>query len=197
MRQAKNAALLFLLIASIGCSIFFAVVAQTPTQAPNLPAILVNGQPVPIGTRLGVAVIGTAAVVNIKQGTGVVLSVIPDPAINGSDIVVSANTAALATHPAVQSGAETFCPSSNGTTAYTCSFAGTQALQSYTLGMHVFLFPDVTCAAACTLQIDQNAYPKAAVSIKQKDGTTDPGGLLIAGQGQWIWYDGTVFRLEK
>jgi hypothetical protein len=33
------------------------------------------------------------------------------------------------------------------------------------------------------------------VNIKRIDGTTDPGGALIAGQPQWVFFDGAVFRL--
>jgi hypothetical protein len=33
------------------------------------------------------------------------------------------------------------------------------------------------------------------VGIKRSDGVTDPGGTLAAGQPQWVFYDGQVFRL--
>ena len=32
-------------------------------------------------------------------------------------------------------------------------------------------------------------------NIKRIDGTTDPGGALLAGQPRWIFFDGKVFRL--
>ena len=44
---------------------------------------------------------------------------------------------------------------------------------------------------SCTLNIDNVGLK----NIKKIDGTTDPGGTFVAGQPQWVFYDGTVFRL--
>jgi hypothetical protein len=33
------------------------------------------------------------------------------------------------------------------------------------------------------------------VTIKKSDGSTDPKGALVAGEPQWVFYDGRVFRL--
>ncbi len=57
--------------------------------------------------------------------------------------------------------------------------------------MTFLLNVDQDCARYCTLNIDNAGL----VSIKKPDGSTDPGGALVAGRPQWVFYDGTVFRL--
>ena len=101
----------------------------------------------------------------------------------------SYNTAFIATHDTVHSN-ENFCNSTNGTTAYTCRLPF-KALTSYQAGMVFLLTVDAPCTTACSMNIDNVGL----VSIKKPDGTTDPGGAIVAGQPQWIFYDGKVFRL--
>jgi hypothetical protein len=57
--------------------------------------------------------------------------------------------------------------------------------------MTFVLVVDVPCNNRCSLDVD-NLGP---VSIKRSDGVLDPGGSLLPGQPQWVFYDGQVFRL--
>jgi hypothetical protein len=66
-----------------------------------------------------------------------------------------------------------------------------KALLSYSAGQAFLLNVDTTCASSCSLNIDGIGV----ITITQKDGMTAPGGALVAGQAQFIWYDGTVMRL--
>jgi hypothetical protein len=95
----------------------------------------------------------------------------------------------IPTHDTIHAN-EIYCASSNGTTGYTCSMPD-KALVVYSVGQMFLLNVDTTCAAACSLNIDSVGVK----SIKKKDGVTDPGGVLIAGQAQFVWYDGTLLRL--
>jgi hypothetical protein len=107
--------------------------------------------------------------------------------------VPAVNTATIESLTVAQSGAPIYCPSTNGTPAYTCSFAGTHALAAYTMGMFVLLRPDVTNLGACSLNIDSQGVK----GIKQNDGSTDPApGAVVAGKFYWLFYDGTVFRMQ-
>ena len=95
----------------------------------------------------------------------------------------------IATHDTVHWN-ENYCLSANGTTQYTCRLPN-RALTSYRAGMTVLLNVDTDCLRDCSLNIDQVGL----LNIKKPDGTTDPGGTLVARQPQWVFYDGTVFRL--
>ena len=99
------------------------------------------------------------------------------------------NSAFIATHDTVHEN-ENYCNSTNGTTAYTCGLPF-KRLGAYRTGMTFLLTVDSACSPSCTLNID-NA---GTVSLKKADGTTDPGGIIAAGQPQWIFYDGKVFRV--
>jgi len=66
-----------------------------------------------------------------------------------------------------------------------------KALLSYSVGQVFLLNVDTTCASSCSLNIDG----LGAISVKEKDGLTDPTGTLVAGQAQFVWYDGTLLRL--
>src|SRR5579863_6607693 len=101
----------------------------------------------------------------------------------------SYNTAFIATHDTVHDN-ENYCNSTNGTTGYTCRLPF-KALTSYQAGMVFLLTVDAPCTTSCSLNIDNVGL----VSVKKPDGTTDPGGTIAAGQPQWIFYDGKVFRL--
>ena len=105
------------------------------------------------------------------------------------DCTPSFNTALIPTHDTIHAN-ESYCASSNGTTAYTCSMPD-KALTAYTAGQVFLLNVDTTCATSCSLNIDSLGLK----SITKKDGLTAPGGALVAGQAQFVWYDGTVIRL--
>ena len=156
---------------------------STPVACGGSITILVNGQTLTNNVQ--------GCVLNLTASNGVVATATPDPAIGGTDITFTPNTAVMATHVTVH-GDENFCRSANGTSAYTCSMASTQALTAYALGMEFLLDVDTTCSSSCSLNIDANGVK----AVKLADGATDPAGALIAGQAKHVWYDGTVFRIE-
>ncbi len=157
-------------------ALYLSIVAAA-AQAQNV-TIQVNGQPV-----------GTEQTLNLIPGTGILHACADNAASRRVDCTVSVNSVQLPTHDAVHSN-ENYCYSSNGTTAYTCRLPY-KTLTGYRAGMTFLLNVDQTCNTACTLNIDSVGL----VSIKMIDGATDPRGTVIAGQPQWIFYDGTVFRL--
>ena len=136
---------------------------------------------------------GTRPAVNFATGTGITQSCADNPALNRVDCTPSVNTAVILSIKAAQSGVPLACNSTTGNVAYTCTLAGTGSamLTAYTAGMQLLLVADATCTTSCALNIDGVGN----ISIKQIDGTTDPGGQIVAGQPNIIEYDGTVFRL--
>lgn len=149
-----------------------------PIAATATVGILVNGQP-----------IGATPNINFAPGNGMLWVVSNDPKLSAVDIEPGYNTALIATHDTVHYN-ETFCDSTNGTTLYTCKLQN-KALTFYQRGEMFLLSVDTTCAAGCSLNVD-NIGP---IAIKQADGLTDPQGTLIAGQARLVWYDGGIFRL--
>jgi hypothetical protein len=148
---------------------------------------MVNGQ-----------VVGAAPVLNLQAfgasvlPSGVVGSCSPNSTLNSIDCNFNTNTVYTPNVAQVQAGLNV-CITATGTPAYACPTLGGIALQTYTTGQPIFLVPDVTCSTSCTVQIVQGAAP---VAIKLSNGTMDPDGSLLGGQGRWIWFDGTVFRLS-
>lgn len=132
---------------------------------------------------------GTQATLNFISGTGIVQSCVNNTSASRVDCTPSYNTALIPTHDTIHAN-ESYCASSNGTTAYTCSMPD-KALTAYSTGQAFLLNVDTTCAASCSLNIDGAGIK----TITRKDGMTAPGGDLIAGQAQFVWYDGTVIRL--
>jgi hypothetical protein len=143
-----------------------------------------------VSVEVGAKPIGTRGALNLEPGFGVVEICRDEGATNNRiTCTPSYNSALIATHDAVHAN-ENFCWSTNGSTQYTCKLPS-KALPSYQTGMTFVLVANATCIAACSLSIDS----LAAVSLKKSDGTTDPGGTLTAGEPQWVFYDGRVFRL--
>jgi hypothetical protein len=140
--------------------------------------VQVDGKPVGVENNL-----------NLVPGNGIMHVCVDNPGKQRVDCTPSFNTALIPTHDAVHAN-ENYCASTNGTFAYTCGLPN-KALTAYSPGMTFLLNVDATCAAFCSLNIDKVGL----VNIKRIDGTTDPGGALVAGQPQWIFYDGKVFRL--
>jgi len=155
-------------------------------HAQNPPAEGRNGA---LTVQVGGATIGTRGTLNFVSGNGIVEACADSSANNRIDCTPSYNYAVVPTHDTIH-GNENYCQSSNGSIAYTCSLPF-RALTAYRAGMTFLLNPDVSCQGSCTINIDNVGI----VNIKKSDGTTDPGGALVAGQPQWIFYDGTVFRL--
>jgi hypothetical protein len=151
--------------------------AVIAARAQNLN-VQVNGQPA-----------GARSTLNLIPGNGIMQACVDNPGQQRVDCTPSFNTALIPTHDTLHAN-ENYCASSNGTLGYTCRLPN-KALTSYSAGMTFVLNVDVDCAAACTLNIDNVGLK----NIKKSDGTTDPRGALSAGQPQWIFYDGTVFRL--
>ena len=162
-----------------------ALVAAAQPQPPGQPLACGGG----VTVLLNGAPLSTGCVLNIKAGNGILATPMANPAIGGTDLSFSYNSALVPTHDQVHAN-ENFCDSLNGTTLYTCKLPN-KALLAYARGNTFLLAVDTTCAAGCSVNIDT----VGPISIKQSDGTTDPGGLLIAGQAKWIWYDGKIFRL--
>lgn len=133
--------------------------------------------------------IGVRPALNFSAGTGITATCSDNPGRNRVDCSHSFNTAIVATHDSVHAN-ENFCDSTNGTTQYSCRLAP-KVLTQYSMGMTFLLRADASCLTSCSLNIDGIGLK----AIKSADGRTDPGGALVAGQPQWIFFDGTVFRL--
>ncbi len=142
-----------------------------------------------ITVQVGGAAVGTRGALDLEPGSGILETCRDDAAGNRIACMPSYNSAVIATHDTVHNN-ENYCSSTNGTTLYTCQLPY-KALAAYQAGMTFLLVADATCAASCMLNIDTVGLR----SIKKTDGTTDPGGALIAGQPQWVFFDGNVFRL--
>ncbi len=126
---------------------------------------------------------------NLTSGSGIVETCSDSPSNDRLECASSYNTALIATHDTVEAN-ENYCDSVTGTTAYACRLPF-KALAAYKTGMTFLLQADATCSTSCTLNIDGVGM----VNLKRIDGTTDPGGTLLARQPQWIFYDGRIFRL--
>ena len=132
---------------------------------------------------------GTQATLNFISGSGIVQSCTNNVGASRVDCTPSFNTALIPTHDTIHAN-ESYCVSSNGTTSYTCVMPS-KALPAYTPGQAFLLNVDATCASSCSLNVDGLGVR----TIKKKDGVTDPSGTLVAGQAQFVWFDGTVIRL--
>ncbi len=149
-------------------------------------AVLAQNVTVEVGGRP----VGTRAALNLESGNGIVETCRDEgAAANRITCVPSYNSALVATHDSVHNN-ENYCLSTNGTTQYTCRLPN-KVITAYQTGMTFLLVADAPCSASCSLNIDT----VGPVNIKRSDGTTDPGGALIAGEPQWVFYDGKVFRL--
>lgn len=143
-----------------------------------------------VTVEVGAKPIGARAALNFESGNGVMQSCRDEgAAINRITCAPSYNSALISTHDSVHSN-ENFCFSTNGTTQYTCTLPY-KVISAYQTGMTFVLVADAPCNSYCSLNIDT----VGPVNIKRSDGTTDPGGALIAGEPQWVFYDGKVFRL--
>lgn len=177
-----------------------------------VPSILIGiallGQPsppsAPVGCSGGVTILvnGTlpvnpvsGCVINLVTTSNIMPGAVPNPTLNGTDISFTPSTVTLATLLQVKSNPY-FCNSRQGNKAYVCNTTSVgPGITGYSLGMIFLLDVDTTCDTSCTVQVDPNTNPSNSISIKQADGTTDPGGTLIANQAKLVWYDGTVMRL--
>jgi hypothetical protein len=134
--------------------------------------------------------VGTRAKLNLESGAGI-LQICRDEGAANNRITCapSYNSAVISTHDSAHNN-ENYCFSTNGTAQYTCRMPY-KGLTAYQAGMAFVLVADASCTAACSVNIDG----LGSVNIKKSDGTSDPGGGIVAGQPQWVFYDGKVFRL--
>jgi len=140
--------------------------------------------------EVGAKPVGARGKLNLESGNGVLQTCRDEgPANDRITCVPSLNSALISTHDSVHNN-ENYCSSTNGTTLYTCRMPY-KVITAYQAGMTFVLVADATCSASCSLNVDT----VGPVNIKRSDGTTDPGGTLIAGEPQWVFYDGRVFRL--
>jgi hypothetical protein len=133
-------------------------------------------------------VAGAETALNLIPGTGIGWNCVDNVGV-AINCTPSYNGALIPTHDTIHAN-ESYCKSSNGTAGYTCSMPN-KALTAYQEGQMFLLNPDTTCATTCTLNIDTIGV----ITITRKDGLTAPGGALVAGQAQPIWFDGAIFRL--
>ena len=135
----------------------------------------------------------TQPTLNFISGTGIVQACTNNASANRVDCTPSLNTTVALTIGTAQAGTPIFCNSTNGTAAYTCSFSAARSLTAYATGMFVLLRTDTSNAGACSLNVDSVGLK----SIKQNDGATDPAsGQITAGKFYWLFYDGTVWRMQ-
>lgn len=145
-----------------------------------------------ITVEVGGRRIGSASTVNFKSDTGIIQACSPDtdPLTHQPRI-----TCTPATDLAVVAGRDTvhgdqnYCVSATHNATYACHISNTNLL-AYSTGLTFVLYVDAPCPKQCSLNID-NIGP---VSIKGPDGKADPASL-IAGQPQWVFFDGRVFRV--
>lgn len=147
-----------------------------------------------VTVQVGGKAVGTRNTLNFTNAagssvSGIVQTCYDNATANRVDCSSSYNTAFIATHDTVHEN-ENYCNSSTGTVAYACRLPH-KALTSYQAGMTFLLTTDTTCADSCSLNIDN----LGSVNLKKADGATDPGGAILQGQPQWIFYDGKVFRI--
>jgi hypothetical protein len=143
-----------------------------------------------VTVEVGAKPVGTRARLNLESGAGILETCRDEgPANNRVTCVPSLNSAVVSTHDSAHNN-ENYCFSTNGTAQYVCRMPY-KAITAYQTGMTLVLVADVACSAACSLNIDN----VGDISIKKSDGANDPGGALIAGEPQWVFYDGKVFRL--
>jgi hypothetical protein len=150
---------------------------------------LISARAQNVNVQVGGRPVGAESTLNLLPGNGILHVCVDNKSQHRVDCTPSFNTALIPTHETIHAN-ENYCRSTTGTTGYTCQLPNS-ALTSYRAGMIFLLNVDTDCIRDCTLNIDDVKL----VNIKKADGSTDPGGALTAGQPQWVFFDGTVFRL--
>jgi len=141
-----------------------------------------------ITVQVGGKPVGSGNTLNFASGAGIIQSCHPD---GGTRITCtpSYDSAVVAGREIIH-GTHNYCRSATKSTSYECRISNS-SLMAYSAGLTFVLMVDVPCTSQCTLNIDG----LGPVTIKKSDGDLDPGGTLAAGQPQWVFYDGKVFRL--
>jgi hypothetical protein len=152
----------------------------------SLPPVFAQSTSIEVGAKP----VGTRKTLNLDSGFGVLETCRDEGSANDRITCASSyNSALMSTHDSVHNN-ENFCRSTNGSAQYTCSLPY-KVITAYQAGMSFVLAADATCSSSCSLNIDM----LGPVSVKNSDGATDPAGALVAGEPQWVFYDGRVFRL--
>ncbi len=141
-----------------------------------------------INVQVGGRPVGSGSTLNFESGSGIIQTCHPDGATRIT-CTPSYDSAVIPNRDAVH-GAQNYCTSATRSTTYACRISN-GTLQAYSVGMTLVLAVDVPCNNPCSLNVDG----LGPIGIKRSDGVTDPGGTLAAGQPQWAFYDGQVFRL--
>ncbi len=157
-------------------AVLFLCLSLAAASAQNI-TVQVGGRPVGSGNTL-----------NFESGTGIIQTCHPD---GGARITCtpSYDSAIVPNRDAIH-GTQNYCLSATGNTSYDCRISS-GTLAAYSVGMTFVLVVNVPCNNKCSLNVDG----LGPIGIKRSDGVTDPGGILAAGQPQWVFYDGKVFRL--
>jgi hypothetical protein len=141
-----------------------------------------------ITVQVGGRSVGAGTTLNFESGNGIVQACHPD---SGDRITCTPayDSAVIANRDSIH-GTQNYCSSATGNTSYVCRISN-GTIQGYSVGMTFVLIVDVPCGKQCSLNIDG----LGPISIKRSDGVADPGGALVPGQPQWVFYDGQLFRL--
>jgi len=149
---------------------------------------LATAFPQSINVQVGGRPVGATNTLNFESGNGIIQSCRSD---NGTRITCAPayDSAVIALRGALH-GAQNYCASATRSTSYFCHMSSGN-LMAYNPGLTFVLMADVPCNTQCSLNIDG----LGPIGIKRSDGIIDPLGALAAGQPQWVFYDGQVFRL--
>lgn len=166
--------------------------AQPP--APGA-AFISTGSPV---IEVGGIPVAAEPNINFASSQGILQIATDNPSLQRVDITPATNSTYVPTFDQLHANPN-FCDATGSTVgagpvalAYACSLLPSP-LVGYARGSAFLLAVDTTCATTCTINIGT----LGPITLYQADGVTPPGGLLIAGQAQWIWFDGTIFRLFR
>jgi hypothetical protein len=142
-----------------------------------------------ITVQVGGRPVGSANVLNFDSADGIIQSCHPDG--GGARITCTpAYDSNIVAHRDAIHGTQNFCSSATHSTSYACRISSSTLL-AYATGLTFVLMVDAPCNGPCSLNVDD----LGPVGIKRSDGVTDPLGTLAAGEPQWVFYDGQVFRL--
>lgn len=139
------------------------------TAGTNANALLVSGSFGPTGS-------GTVSANNIGAGISLCSGLL-------------CTSTAIPTHTTIQNN-EVFLNSTTGNTSYAGSLSP-QALAALQAGQVFTLVTDTSSATTATVNINS----LGSTTLTLSDGSTAIGTAIVAGQPNWIYYDGSVFRL--
>ncbi len=141
-----------------------------------------------INVQVGGKPVGSGNTLNFESGNGILQSCHPDS--GGRITCAPSYDFAVVPHRNDIHGTQNYCPSVTKSSSYACRISS-GTLMTYSIGMTFVLLVDVPCQDKCSLNVDG----LGPVSLKRSDGQTDPGGTLVPGQPQWVFFDGQLFRL--